>query len=380
MSLFGTHLTILAGLGVPLPLPSSALEALDSIEISSGTSERSGMQAQFKAGRGSNLIDIADYPIMNVLGLKAGSRIIVLLTLGIVPQVMFDGIVTQSQLNPGQGRGDGTFAVSAEDIRVKMDQTERDESYPGMPVAAIAALVMARYARHGLVPTIIPPLVSEVPLPMDRVTTQSGSDLSFLNELAQASDYIFTVTPGPAPGMNMGYFGPQPRLGMPQSALTINMGPDSNVSSINFQQNATDAHQVVGDVQDRTTNTAIPVRSIVPLRVPLATEPAILNLETAGERRFRPGGPVSAAVAMAQAQATADRSTDVLTAEGELDGSRYGKVLQPRQLVGLRGAGRAHDGLYFVNEVKHMLKRGEYKQHFKLTREGTGTTTPFVLP
>ena len=380
MSPFGTHPTILAGPGVPRPLPATALAALDSIEISSGTSERSGLQAQFKAGRGSSLAELADYPIMNVAGLKAGARLIVLLTLGIVPQVLFDGIVTQSQLSPGQGQGDGTLAVSAEDIRVKMDQVERDESYPGMPVAAIAAIVMARYATYGLVPTVIPPLVAEVPLPIDRVTTQSGTDLAFLNPLAEPVDYIFTVTPGPAPMMNMGYFGPQPRLGIPQSALTINMGPDTNVSSIDFQLNAADAHQVTGEVQDRTTNTSVPVRSTVPLRVPLATEPAILNPETAGERRYRAGGARSAAAAMAEAQAAADRSTDVLTAEGDLDGSRYGKVLQPRQLVGVRGAGRAHDGFYFVEEVKHMLKRGEYKQHFKLTREGTGTTTPLVRP
>jgi phage protein D len=380
MSLIGTHLTVLAGTGVPLPLPASALAALDSIEISSGTSERSGLQVQFKAGRGSSLVDLADYPIMNERGLKTGSRLVVMLTLGIVPQVMFDGIITQSQLSPGQGQGDGTLAVSAEDIRFKMDQTERDESYPGLPVAAIVAVVMARYAQFGLVPTIIPPLVMDVPLPMDRIATQSGTDLAFLNQMAEACDYIFTVTPGPAPMMNIGYFGPQPRLGVPQSALTINMGPDSNVSNINFQLNAADAHQVTGMVQDRTTNTTVPVRSTIPLRVPLATEPAILNRETAGERRYRASGARSAASAMAEAQAAADRSTDVLTAEGELDGTRYGKVLQPRQLVGLRGAGRAHDGFYFVNEVKHTLKRGEYKQKFKLTREGTGTTTPVVLP
>lgn len=380
MTLLGTHLTILAGNGVPLPLPASALAALDTIEISSGTSERSGLQAQFKAGRGSSLAELADYPIMNQAGLKAGARFIVMLTLGIVPQVLFDGIVTQSQLSPGQGQGDGTLAVSAEDIRFKMDQVERDESYPGMPVAAIAAVIMARYAAYGLVPTIIPPIVAEVPLPIDRVTTQSGTDLAFLNQLAQATDYIFTVTPGPVPLMNVGYFGPQPRLGLPQSALTVNMGPDTNVSSINFQLNAGDAHQVTGEVQDRTTNTSIPVRSTVPLRVPLATEPALLNSATAGERRYRPGGARGGAAAMAEAQAMADRSTDVLTAEGDLDGSRYGKVLQPRQLVGVRGAGRAHDGFYFVQEVKHMLKRGEYKQHFKLTREGTGSTTPIVRP
>lgn len=380
MTLLGMHLTILAGSGVPLPLPATALAALDTVEISAGTTERSGLQAQFKAGRGSSLADVAEYPIMNEPGLKAGARIVVMLTLGIVPQVLFDGIVTQSQLNPGQGQGDGTLAVTAEDIRVKMDQVERDESYPGLPVAAIAALVMARYATYGLVPTVIPPPVAEVPLPIDRVTTQSGTDLAFLNQLAESVDYVFTVTPGPAPLMNVGYFGPQPRLGLPQSALTVNMGPDTNVSSINFQLNAADVHQVTGEVQDRTTNTTVPVRSVVPLRVPLATEPAILNPETAGERRYRPGGARSAAAAQAEAQAAADRSTDVLTAEGELDGSRYGKVLQPRQLVGLRGAGRAHDGFYFVEEVKHMLKRGEYKQHFKLTREGTGTTTPLVRP
>jgi phage protein D len=380
MTLLGTRLTILAGSGVPLPLAASALAALDTIEISSGTSERSGLQAQFKAGRGSLLADLADYPIMKQAGLKAGARFVVMLTLGIVPQVLFDGIVTQSQLSPGQGQGDGTLAVSAEDIRFKMDQVERDESYPGMPVAAIAAVIMARYAALGLVPTVIPPVVAEVSLPIDRITTQSGTDLAFLNQLAQAADYIFTVTPGPLPLMNMGYFGPQPRLGLPQSALTVNMGPDTNVSSIDFQLNAGDAHQVTGEVQDRTTNTSIPVRSTVPLRVPLATEPALLNSATAGERRYRPGGARGGAAAMAEAQAMADRSTDVLTAEGDLDGSRYGKILQPRQLVGVRGAGRAHDGFYFVQEVKHMLKRGEYKQHFKLTREGTGTTTPIVRP
>jgi hypothetical protein len=158
------------------------------------------------------------------------------------------------------------------------------------------------------------------------------------------------------------------------------MGPDSNVLSINFQNDAIDAHAVTGDVQDRSTNRTVPVRTTPPLAVPLATEPALANPVTAGERRYEARGGRSATVAIAEAQAQAERSAQVLTAEGDLDGTRYGRVLQPRQLVGLRGCGRAHDGLYFVREVKHQLKRGEYKQHFKLSREGLGTTTPVVLP
>jgi len=150
------------------------------------------------------------------------------------------------------------------------------------------------------------------------------------------------------------------------------------VLGIDFQNNATEAHSVVGAVQDRITNRAIPVRTGPPLRPPLAAEPALANPVTAGERRYEARGQRSVAGAMAEAQAQAERSSDVVTAEGDLDGTRYGRILQPRQLVGLRGAGRAHDGFYFVQEVKHQLKRGEYKQHFKLSREGLGTTVPMV--
>ncbi len=380
MSLFGIHLTVLAGPGVPVPLPHSALDALDSLEIALGTDEPSALQAQFKAGRGAALADIADYPIMNQPGLKGGARLVVLLTLGIIPTVLFDGIVTQTQLNPGQGQGDGTLAVTAADVRAVMDRTERSESYPGLPVAAIAAIVMARYAQYGLIPTIIPPAVSNVDLPIDRVPTQAGTDFQFLKQLAERTGCIFTVTPGPAPMMSTGYFGPQPRIGLPQGALTVNMGPDSNVLQIDFQNAATDAHAVTGDVQDRSTNRSVPIRTTPPMRLPLATEPSLANPVTAGVRRYESRGARGVTDAMAEAQAQAERSSDVVTAEGELDGMRYGRILQPRQLVGVRGVGRAHDGLYFVREVKHQLKRGEYKQYFKLSREGLGTTKLTVMP
>lgn len=381
MSLFGTHLTILAGPGVPLPLPESALMAMASLEVTQSTNGRSGLQAQFRAGRGASIAEAMDYPLMRLPGLKAGARIVVMLAVGIVPTVLFDGFITQSQLSPGSGQGDGTLAVTAEDLGVKMDQVERNEVYPGMPIVAIAALVMARYAQYGLVPLVIPPIVAEVPLPIDRPTTQGASDLEFLTDLATSLDYVFTITPGPLPLTSVGYFGPPVGLGLPQPALTVNMGPDTNVTAINFQLNAADAGSVSGSVQDRTTNQEVPVRSIVPLRVPLATSPAVLDQGLAAQRIYRPGGARTAATAMAEAQAASDRaSSEVLTAEGTLDGARYGSILEPRKLVGLRGAGLAHDGLYMVREVKHQIARGSYTQAFKLAREGLGSTVPVVRP
>ncbi len=66
------------------------------------------------------------------------------------------------------------------------------------------------------------------------------------------------------------------------------------------------------------------------------------------------------------------------TCEGSLDVTRYGGLLKARQLVGVRGAGPAFDGLYYVKSVTHKIKRGEYKQSFTLTRNGLVSSVPVV--
>jgi hypothetical protein len=69
--------------------------------------------------------------------------------------------------------------------------------------------------------------------------------------------------------------------------------------------------------------------------------------------------------------AKAAQASNVISGQGSLDVLRYGRVLKARQLVGVRGAGFAYDGLYFVKGVTHTIKRGEYKQSFTLTRNAT---------
>jgi hypothetical protein len=53
-------------------------------------------------------------------------------------------------------------------------------------------------------------------------------------------------------------------------------------------------------------------------------------------------------------------------------------VLKARQLVGVRGAGVAFDGLHYVDSVTHRITRGEYKQSFSLTRNALVSNTPVV--
>jgi hypothetical protein len=76
--------------------------------------------------------------------------------------------------------------------------------------------------------------------------------------------------------------------------------------------------------------------------------------------------------------AKAAQMAEAVTGKGELDVLRYGNVLKPRRLVGVRGAGTAYDGLYYVKSVTHKIKAGEYKQSFELSRNGLISTVPQV--
>ena len=78
--------------------------------------------------------------------------------------------------------------------------------------------------------------------------------------------------------------------------------------------------------------------------------------------------------------ALAGNSADAVTGSGQLDAVRYGVILRARQLVGVRGVGNSYDGSYYVKQVTHRLKLGEYKQSFSLSREGRGSLTPIVTP
>ncbi len=127
----------------------------------------------------------------------------------------------------------------------------------------------------------------------------------------------------------------------------------------------------------------MPYQTFATLRLPpLAAMPAVLVQQpNVRKQPLDNTGGLTYTQALARAQGRTDASADrVLTASGELDALRYGALLQPRGLVGVRGVGYLHDGLYYVKRVSHSIRRGDYKQRFTLIREGYGSTTPVVFP
>jgi hypothetical protein len=370
----GIYLTLLVGPVVPLPVPQIVTEALTSVQVMSNTTEASGFELTFTLSNRS--------PLQTIFLLASGNtpllRVLLVLTINGAPEVLMDGVTTMTQITPGTN-GESTLTVTGKDLTKVMDSNLIDLSglpFPAMPAEARVLLILAKYAMFGLIPLVIPSLFPDIPLPTERMPTQQGSDLQYVRQLAEEVGYVFYIEPGPAPGLNKAYWGPETKIGVPQPALNINMDAFTNVESLNFNYQTAEKVLPIVFIQNALTKIPIPIPipDINPLQPPLG---ATALLPTRVEV-LRDTAKLSPMQAINRGLAAASKSADAVTGNGTLDVMRYGRLLQARQLVGVRGAGMAFDGLYFVSSVTSTLKRGEFKQSFNLTRNGLVSITPTV--
>jgi hypothetical protein len=376
----GVHLTLLIGPTVAVPAPLPLTERLAKVKVIHSDEGRSGFQLTFHTGR-AGLSDLLDYPLAGNPLLKNFNRVILVVTFGVMPKVLMDGIITRQEFTPGERPGQATLTVTGEDVSCMMDREDRSAEHPAQDETIVAIKLIGSYAQYGLIPMVIPPPALDPPIPIERIPVQQGTDLAHLQAMAKRHGYVFYVSPGPAPFTNTAYWGPPVRTGLPQRAITVNMGPETNAKLSAGQTNGLAPTKVEGRVQDRQSGQQVPVISPgAPLRPPLASQPEwLVSMPHARTTQLRESG-VSVTQAYARAQGMVENASDAVTLDGELDAGRYGDVLQARSLVGVRGAGFSHDGFYYVKRVTHELEPGAYKQSFALTREGKGSTTPVVVP
>jgi hypothetical protein len=224
---------------------------------------------------------------------------------------------------------------------------------------------------------VIPPLVDTVKPPTEGFESQTGTDLDYIKSLASRCGYTFYVEPGPAPLTSTAYFGPDVRIPIPQPALSVNMDWATNVESLSFSLDGLSKKVTVITILD-------PITKKIPLPIPL---PNIDVLNPPLGARLTPPAKITFSDDMAnlspdeaakKAFGLLREGADAVSGSGSLSVPRYGSILRSRLLVGVRGAGIAYDGLYYVASVTHDIKRGEYKQSFTLSRDGLISQTPVV--
>lgn len=370
-----TELNLFIGPAIPVPAPRAAIEALEKVQVQvNGGDMPSGFELSFSLSKRS--------PLQTLFLLTGGSsipimRVVIMVSLGGISEVIMDGVMTHHEIRPGSDGGKSTLVVKGKDLTALMDFIELDGiPYPAMSPAIRVLTILAKYAAFGIIPMVIPSVVEDLPIPIERIPTQQGSDLAYVSQLAHEAGYVFYIDPLPVPGTVRAYWGPEIKIGPPQPALNTDMDVFTNVESLSFQFDKELKEMPVVFIQNQATKAPIPIPipDITPLNPPLGAVPPLppklkfLN-DTA---KLSPIGAVM------QGMAYASRHSDAVTGEGSLNVTRYGRVLKARQLVGVRGAGDAFDGLYYVKSVTHHIERGEYKQNFSLARNGLLSTTPRV--
>jgi hypothetical protein len=370
----GVRLSLYIGPLVPVPATRDILDALESVQVIVGSGDtQSGFELTFRISRRS--------PLHTLFLLTGGAtipvvRVVIVVSIGGTTEVLMDGVMTEHELR--ESETGPTMVVKGKDLSALMDWIELDGlPYPAMPPFARVNMALLKYVGFGVVPMVIPTIIEDIPIPIERIPQHQGTDYQYIKNLATSAGYVFYLDPGPAVGVSRAYFGPEIRIGMPQHALNLDLDlPHRNVESLTFQFDKERKEMPIVMIQEEYSKApiGIPIPDLNPLSPPLGLIPPLPPKLT----KLDYTANLKPWVALLHGLAYASQHSDAVFGSGTLDVARYGGILESRALVGVRGAGEAFDGLYYVSKVTHSIKRGEYKQSFELARNGLISTLPKV--
>src|SRR5687767_3554707 len=169
----GIKLSLLIG-PVPMPAPQEVVEALASAKVEAGAGET---QAGFEL-----VFDLpARSPLRTLFLLTGGGslplmRVVLVVQIGGHAEAVIDGVTTHVETQPGEG-GVGKLVVKGKDLSALMDVIELTGlPYPAMPPAVRVLLALAKYAAFGVIPLVIPSIVEDIPIPIQRIPQHRGTD------------------------------------------------------------------------------------------------------------------------------------------------------------------------------------------------------------
>jgi hypothetical protein len=358
------------GIGLD-PAPRSLMEALTevSVQVGAGGPTPSGFELKFATSKVSQITT----QLLPSGYFDPPTRVVIAATLLGSTTVLMDGVITQQDVAPADESGKSVLSIKGEDLTRMMDVIDFGAlvAYPAMPAEARVALMVAKYAPlYGIIPLVIPSVLVNVPLPTETIPQQSGTDLAYINTLAERVGYTFYLQPGPTPGISMAYWGPKLQMAIPflttPPPLAIDWDARSNVESLQFSFDGFKKTQfvVLVKIDDVPIPLPIPIPDVTPLSPPLGLKDPV-PLKVTPLTGLSGYTPIEAAVI---ALAKAADSANVISGQGSLDVMRYGSILPVRTVVQVQGAGITYDGEYFVSSVTHTIKPGSYKQSFTLQR------------
>jgi phage protein D len=284
---------------------------------------------------------------------------------------LIDAYVVESNAQFANDPGNSLLVVTAMDPTVLMHLEERVKAWPDMSDSDVANSIFSDSAYQ------FTPVIESTNYTRnkdDHTLMQRGTDIQFLQGLAERNGYECFVELNPSSGAVEGHFHPPRHDEEPQGTLTVNMGASTNVNALRVRHDmiaATTATATVVDPDDASSEKNDAEES---------SQEGLGGEESTSTDRPRKSlvggtGIGNSGEAQRYAQAVVDKASWSVVAEGDLNTVSYGGVLRAKRPVMVRGAGRELSGRYYVDRVLHTIRNdGTFLQRFSLKRNGVGLT------
>src|SRR5580698_5133027 len=138
------YLTLLIGQVQAIPAPKPLIDALAYVEVNFSATGQSGFQLSFTLANSS--------PLQLLFLLAMGApvpliRVILIASLGGLPQVVMDGVVKHTEVVPDAMQGSSKLVITGEDLSAVMDLTDNSGTpFPGMTPDMRVETILDKYA------------------------------------------------------------------------------------------------------------------------------------------------------------------------------------------------------------------------------------------
>lgn len=136
----GINLQLYVGPLVPIPAPKAVMDALTDVSVTINDVGQSGFQLSFTLSTNS--------PLHTIFLLAGGSpipilRVVIVAIFNGTPNVLIDGVVTNTQVSQGSDSRHATLSVTGEDLSVLMDKIDFSGfPFPALPAEGRVALLL----------------------------------------------------------------------------------------------------------------------------------------------------------------------------------------------------------------------------------------------
>jgi phage protein D len=346
-------------------LDAETLNAIQSVEVEDHAEMADLARLRLTAavgGKSRNWTVIDDPICQRLTNLRIGARIG-----GGALEPLIDAYVIDVRAQLGAEAGKSLVEIVAMDATVLMDLDEKVRAWPDQADSNIAEGIFGDYGFDTDVDN-----TGYVRQERDVTSMQRGSDIRFLQHLAERNGFECFVEVGPS-GRTVGHFH-APRLNQSsQTVLSVNMGSETTVDDFKVRYDMLKATTAAASGIDTHDASAQPVAATTGSQKPLGGTSAIPTDRP--RLKLLPGTGLSRAGELQTlAQSVVDRSAYAITAEGVVNAGALGQILQAKQPVLVRGAGTQFSGTYYVQRVLHRFEHNGYKMHVTLKRNAAGLT------